>query len=243
MNLAKSYEFFNPDKCKDTINIIGCGSVGSTVAELLSRHGLKNAKLYDFDVVEEHNLVNQMFTTKNLYKPKLEAVYDRWVEVNPEAAKTIKLYGDGWDGQKLSGYVFMCVDNIELRKRIVEENKNNINIKAMFDFRTALDTAQHYAADWSKSSDIKALLDTMDFTHEEAHEATPVSACGVELSVVYTVKAITAFGIANMVKWLQGQDTYKTMAIVNMDTFTIDAFKAKPRKQKSFIESVNIKTA
>lgn len=203
MNLAKSYEFFNPDKCKDTINIIGCGSVGSTVAELLSRHGLKNAKLYDFDVVEEHNLVNQMFTTKNLYKPKLEAVYDRWVDVNPEAAKTIKLYGDGWDGQKLSGYVFLCVDNIELRKRIVEENKNNINIKAMFDFRTALDTAQHYAADWSKSADIKALLDTMDFTHEEAEKNVPVSACKVALCVMPTVWSVAMAGVVNFINFVK----------------------------------------
>ena len=203
MNLSKSYDFFNPDKCTDIINIIGCGSVGSTVAELLSRHGLKNAKLYDFDVVEEHNLVNQMFTTKNLYKPKLEAVYDRWVDVNPEAAKTIKLYGDGWDGQRLSGYVFLCVDNIELRKRIVEENKNNINIKAMFDFRTALDTAQHYAADWSKGSDIEALLDTMDFTHEEAERNVPVSACKVALCVMPTVWSVAMAGVVNFVNFVK----------------------------------------
>lgn len=203
MNLSKSYDFFNPDKCTDIINIIGCGSVGSTVAELLSRHGLKNAKIYDFDVVEEHNLVNQMFTTKNLYKPKLEAVYDRWVDVNPEAAKTIKLYGDGWDGQRLSGYVFLCVDNIELRKRIVEENKNNINIKAMFDFRTALDTAQHYAADWSKGSDIEALLDTMDFTHEEAERNVPVSACKVALCVMPTVWSVAMAGVVNFVNFVK----------------------------------------
>ena len=46
----------------------------------------------------------------------------------------------------------------------------------------------------------------------------------------------------NMVKWMQGAD-YKTMAIVNMDTFTVDAFKAKPRKKKSWLETVNITTA
>ena len=106
-----------------------------------------------------------------------------------------------------------------------------------------LTDAQHYFATGNSQFEKDTLLATMDFTHEEAHAATPQSACGVELSVVYTVKAITAFGIANMVKWLQERDDYKTMAIVNMDTFTIDAFKAKPRKPKTFVESVNIKTA
>jgi len=203
MNLAKSYEFFNPDKCKDPIHIIGNGSVGSTVAELISRFGLINARLYDFDVVEEHNLANQMFTTRNLHKPKVEAVYDRWIEINPEAAKTIRLYGDGWNGEKLSGYVFLCVDNIELRRRIVEANKLNINIKAMFDFRTALDTAQHYAADWSKSKDIEAFLNTMDFTHEEAEKNVPVSACKVSLCVMPTVWSVAMAGVTNFVNFVK----------------------------------------
>ena len=203
MNLAKSAEFFNPERCKDRIHIIGCGSVGSTVAELLARFGLTNVSLYDFDVVEEHNLANQMFTTKNLHKPKIEGVYERWVEINPEAKDTIKLYEDGWNGQKLSGYVFLCVDNIELRKRIVEENKYNLNIKAMFDFRTALTEAQHYAANWHKQEDIRALLDTMDFTHEEAEKNVPVSACHVSLCVMPTVWSVAMAGVTNFINFVK----------------------------------------
>ena len=213
MDLSKSREFFNPEDCTEVINIIGCGSVGSTVAELLARFGLTNVKLYDFDTVEEHNLANQMFTIKNLYKPKLEGVYDRWVEINPEAAKTIKLYGDGWDGQKLSGYVFLCVDNIELRKRIVEENKYNMNIKAMFDFRTALTDAQHYAADWQKQSDISALLDTMDFTHAEAEKNVPVSACKVSLCVMPTVWSVAMAGVVNFVNFVKDGKLEKSMIL------------------------------
>ena len=221
MNLAKSYEFFNPDTCKNRIHIIGCGSVGSTVAELLARFGLMNVSLYDFDVVEEHNLANQMFTTKNLYKPKVEAVYDRWVEINPEAAKGLKLYGDGWTGQKLNGYVFLCVDNIELRKKIVEENKYNINIEAMFDFRTALTDAQHYAAKWSNPKDIKALLDTMDFTHEEAEKNAPVSACKVSLCVAPTVWSVAMAGVVNFVNFIKTDKLEQAMILKPFDFETL----------------------
>ena len=213
MNLAKSAEFFNPNNCPEKIHIIGCGSVGFTVAELLARFGLTNVSIYDFDVVEEHNLANQMFTTSDLYKPKVEGVYKRWVDINPEAAKTIKVYGDGWDGQKLSGYVFLCVDNIELRKRIVEENKYNINIKAMFDFRTALVDAQHYAADWSKNDDIDALLDTMDFTHAEAEKNVPVSACKVSLCVMPTVWSVAMAGVVNFVNFVKHNKLEKAMIL------------------------------
>ena len=61
MNLVKSRDYFNPINVNQRCHIIGCGSVGSTVAELLVRLGLTKISLYDFDVVSSHNLANQMF--------------------------------------------------------------------------------------------------------------------------------------------------------------------------------------
>lgn len=213
MNLAKSFEFFNPETCKERIHLIGCGSVGSTVAELLARFGLTNVSLYDFDVVEEHNLANQMFTTKNLYRPKIEGVYERWCEINPDAAKSIKVYPEGWNEQRLSGYVFLCVDNIDLRRKIVEENKYNLNIKAIFDFRTALTDAQHYAADWSKREDIEFLLSQMDFTHEEAEKNVPVSACKVSLCVMPTVWSVSMAGVVNFINFVKEGKLERAMVL------------------------------
>ena len=58
MDCSKFLELFNPSKVRDRIHIIGCGSVGSTIAELLMRYGLKKFDLYDFDIVEEKNIAN-----------------------------------------------------------------------------------------------------------------------------------------------------------------------------------------
>lgn len=221
MNLAKSSEFFDPSSCEDRIHIIGCGSVGSSVAELLARFGLTNVSLYDFDIVEEHNLANQMFTTENLYKPKIEGVYDRWCKINPDAAKTIRLYPEGWNGQKLSGYVFLCVDNIDLRRKIVEENRYNMNIKAMFDFRTALTDAQHYAADWEKDEDIEFLLDQMDFSHAEAEKNVPVSACKVSLCVIPTVWSVAMGGVVNFINFVKTKKLERAMILKPFDFDTL----------------------
>jgi tRNA A37 threonylcarbamoyladenosine dehydratase len=149
MDLSKSYEFFQPDKCDSRIHIIGCGSVGSTLAELLVRYGLTKITLYDFDSVEPHNLANQMFDSSDINEPKVNAVAKHLYDINPDIAEDLKLVATGWTGQKLNGYVFLCVDNIDLRREIVEQNMNNPFILAMFDFRTRLTDAQHYAADWS----------------------------------------------------------------------------------------------
>lgn len=221
MDLAKSFEFFDPNICKEQINIIGCGSVGSTVAELIARHGLENINLYDFDVVESHNLVNQMFTVKDLYCPKVEAMKKHLVDINPALEETVQLFDEGWTGQKLSGYVFLCVDDIDLRRKIVTENKFNNTIKAIFDFRTGLTNCQHYAADWSKMDHKNYLLSKMDFTHEEAAEATPMSACHVALCVAPTVRLVANIGVCNFINFVKTK-TLKQALIADAFTFMIE---------------------
>ena len=84
MDLSKSYEYFQPEKQSARIHIVGCGSVGSTVAYMLARSGVTNFALWDFDVVEPHNLANQMFRQNDIHKPKVEALLDIICEINPE---------------------------------------------------------------------------------------------------------------------------------------------------------------
>lgn len=223
MDLSKSYEFFKPEKYTDRIHIIGCGSVGSTVAENLARCGVTRMTLWDFDTVERHNIANQMFRDKDVGKKKVEALEDILAEVNPDIGKGLEKKPDGWQGQMLSGYVFLCVDNIELRREIVEKHMNNQYIKAMFDFRTRLEDAQHYAADWSDRKMKKDFLASMQFSHDEAKEETPVSACNVALSVCPTVRVICAYGVANFMNFWNGKPL-KKMVIVDAFRFMVDAF-------------------
>ena len=53
----------------------------------------------------------------------------------------------------------------------------------------------------------------MQFSHEEATESTPLSACGTELSVVYTVKVITSVGIHNFICHIQENETHGVILI------------------------------
>lgn len=223
MDLSKSYEYFQPEKCRERIHIIGCGSVGSTVAENLARSGLVNLTLYDFDFVEPHNLANQMFRQTDVGKSKVEALEGILKEINPDIVDGLVLEPEGWHGQKLSGYVFLCVDNIDLRREIVEKNFDNPYIKAMFDFRTRLEDAQHYAADWMNFKMKKDFLASMNFSHDEAKEETPVSACNVTLSVAPTVRIICAYGVSNFMNFVRGKPL-KKMILADAFNFMLDAF-------------------
>lgn len=223
MDLSKSYEFFQPEKKTDRIHIIGCGSVGSTVAENLARSGVTKFTLWDFDVVEAHNLANQMFREKDVGRPKVEALLELLCEINPEIEQDTKLQKDGWKGQQLNGFIFLCVDNIELRREIVEKHFDNPYIKAMFDFRTRLEDAQHYAADWTNEKMKADFLASMNFSHEEAKEETPVSACNVTLSVCPTVRIICAYGVANFMNFWNGKGIKKVI-LADAFHFMTDAF-------------------
>lgn len=225
MNLEKSYDFFHPEECKHRIHIIGCGAVGSTVAENLARFGLVNITLYDFDTVDPHNIANQMFRATDIGKTKVDALSEYLTEINPDIVDGLHIEPAGYSGQKLSGYVFLCVDSIDLRRKIAESCKNNIYVKAMFDFRIRLEDAQHYAAKWDDKKMVENFLLSMAFTHEEAKEENPVSACNVELSVATTVRTICAFGVSNFINFIKsGCKELKKSISANAFSFDVMAF-------------------
>lgn len=194
--------------------------MGSTLAENLVRLGLKKFTLYDFDTVEAKNIANQMFFSEDIHKPKVEAVRRILMAINPDITdEDIILQPEGYNGQKLSGYVFLAVDNIEVRKQILEDIKMNRYVKAVFDVRTGLTDAQHFAADWSNAASRAALAKSMDFTHEEAKAATPVSACGVEQSVNPTIRSICAYAVSNFMNFSLGKPIKK---FIQIDAFSYE---------------------
>jgi len=139
--------------------------------------------------------------------------------INPDLKKGLKLEPQGWNGQPLAGYVFLAVDNIDLRRRIAEENKDNSSIRAMFDFRMRLTDAQHFAADWKDRKMVESFLKSMGFTQEEGKAETPVSACNIELSFASTVFTIVAAGVSNFVNFVKGAGIRKTIFV---DAFAFD---------------------
>lgn len=224
MDLTKSQEFFNPVQVNERCHIIGCGSVGSTVAELLTRLGLTKISLYDFDTVSAHNLANQMFFNSDIKRDKVDAVRDLIVAINPDAVPNIEVHKEGYTpSTRLNGYVFLCVDNIDLRREIATKNRLNHSIKAMFDFRTTLKTMQCYAAEWSNPKMIENFLKTMDFSHEEATASTPRTACGVDLGVAPTIRVGTSFGVANFINFVLTKQM-KTLMDIDIFNFEIDAY-------------------
>ncbi len=206
MNLNKSLEFFDPTKVNGRCHVIGCGSIGSNVAELLARYGIEDIVIYDYDIVESHNIANQLYTEADVGKEKTKALSELLYKINPKLKHTLDIRGK-YENQMLTDYVFMCVDSVEVRNEIVNNIKMNPMVKAVFDFRTTLYEGQCYYANWSKRKDKESLIESLNFTHEEAIANTPVSACGFELSVAPVVRMCAQAGIANFTNLINGAET------------------------------------
>ena len=221
MDLSKHLEYLDPlNDIKAPIHVIGVGAIGSTVVEMFARMGVPELNVYDMDVVTPHNLANQMFWMEHIDSAKENCVADICCAINPDM--TVHTNGP-YTNQRLTGYVFLCVDNIDLRREICQAQKNNPYIKAIFDFRMGLTDAQHYAADWSDTKHRDNLLNTMAFTHEEAKANTPVNACGTSLNIIYTVRSIVSFGLANFINFIKTSQM-KKMILIDTVNFTLDAF-------------------
>lgn len=65
--------------------IFGAGAIGSQVAPILLRAGVRNMTLVDGDDVEDHNLNRQFFTPKHVGRNKALAVQQQLKAIDPEA--------------------------------------------------------------------------------------------------------------------------------------------------------------
>lgn len=98
--------------------IVGVGAIGSISARLLSQAGVSQIKIIDSDIVEAHNLQNQLYLVECLGKHKVEACAKRIQSLNTASrviptvqritAKNIRIIGK-------PDVVLECTDNFETR--------------------------------------------------------------------------------------------------------------------------------
>jgi len=206
MNVIRHLDFFNPINVKDPVSIIGVGAIGSHIATNLARLGIKNLTLWDFDNVEDHNIPNQIFFETQLNFEKTQAVKEILLQINPDI--NIEIRGK-YTNEELKGYIFVCVDSIDVRNEIYKNNKYNMDIITVCDTRMSLETGQVYNAIWSNPKQQKALFDASDFKKSEIEE--PVSACGTKLAVLPTVQLAALIATSSFIQFIKEQKFSNTI--------------------------------
>src|SRR5690554_50605 len=212
MNLNKHLEFFNPQTFKEEIHLVGVGAIGSNILNQLVRLGFSNIHIYDFDIVNQHNITKQLYTQEDIGKFKVDAIKEHMLKINPNV--NIVKNPEGWNknNKNIKGILISALDSINTRRELFEDNKMNFSVKAALDMRIGLEEAQMYFANWSKGKEIKTFLSTMQYDDSEVVNA--VSACGTTLSVLPTIQMIVSIGVMNLLNFLK-QNKYNNSTFID----------------------------
>lgn len=185
LDIRRHAELIDTDLFQDHVTVIGAGATGSWLVLQLAKLGIKNITVYDFDVVEEHNVPNQIFSIHDVGQYKVTALQRH---VNHQTGTTINIIPEPYTNQRLYGYVFCMVDSMEARKAIWEQAKGKSAIKHYVEPRMGLDVGRVYNVDPSNREHQKRYEDCF-YTDEEAD----VSACGVSQTVITTAMSIASY--------------------------------------------------
>lgn len=201
LDIRRHMELFDADTFNTQINVIGAGATGSWLVLQLAKLGIKGEliKVYDFDMIEEHNIPNQSYGIPNIGFPKVTALQG---DIERDTNTQIKIFNEKFEEQRLSGYVFLMVDSMAERKRIFDASiKMKRNVKLLIEPRMGLDVGRVYNVDPNDLSQIEK-YEGCFYSDEEAE----VSACGTSQSVITTAMAVSAWCVRQIIEHHAGNE-------------------------------------
>ncbi len=205
VDYKRQISIFDPaDFTNYTVTIAGLGNIGSNVALALTKMGILNFELYDFDKVEAHNLASQAYNAHHVGADKVFAVAEQMELLNP--AVSYESYSDKFSGGARVGHILIsAVDSMEARREICKNIPSDVFV---IDGRMGggqIEVHSQYAKDWVA-------------TLEKDGDDDP---CGARF-ISYTSYVIAGL-IANQVKrHLLKQRMAKTI-LLHMDTMELIA--------------------
>lgn len=201
LDLTRHLELIDPHYFNEKITIIGAGATGSWLALALAKLGLTDITVYDFDVVESHNIPNQAYRMNynegalmDIGRPKVEALFD---VVYDMAETEITIKNEKYTNQRLTGIVFLMVDSMSERKRIWEESiKMKTQVKLLIEPRMGLDVGRVYNINPLDLNEIKRYEETY-----YGDDVAEVSACGASMTVITSALSIASWCARSLINW------------------------------------------
>jgi molybdopterin/thiamine biosynthesis adenylyltransferase len=179
LDVGRHMSLFDPYSFQDGVTVIGAGATGSWLVLQLAKLGITNITVYDFDIVEEHNIPNQLFGIQHIGMPKVDALASI---IEEYTGTKIVAKNERFEKQALTGYVFLMVDSMSARWSIwTDAVKYKTQVKLLVEPRMGLNEGRVYN------------VNPMDIANHKAYEAcwypddeAEVSACGTSQSVITT---------------------------------------------------------
>jgi hypothetical protein len=197
MDFLRQMDLLVPsDFQKYPVTIIGAGGIGSPTALAMSKMGVENITIYDDDIVENHNLPNQMYRISDLNKLKVEATRDICKDFS---GLEIKICNERFEGQKAQGIIVSGVDTMKSREIIWKRMKYNPMANLYIDARMGAEVCRICSINPCDPDDVRWYEKTL-FPDEKASEE-PCTA----RSVIYNTFSIAGLITSQVKKFARAQ--------------------------------------
>lgn len=180
------------------IDIIGCGTSGSHLAQEIGRLGIENLHLHDHDVIEAHNIANQLYPLRDIGVNKARALSDQLYLATGTAPTIHERKVEGRDPEDDFGeIVFLCVDSMSARLEIVEQRlEMNPTTQLVIDTRMGVDELRVYNFCPYRASDVRKWKETIT-----ADEDTVENACQMRTTIGGTAAVLAGLASWQFLQW------------------------------------------
>jgi len=188
--------WFGPSDATKPLNIIGVGATGSNIGLIAAKMGFQTFKVWDPDIVENHNLPNQIYDIKHIGTKKVDAFEDVLTRFNPNIiVEKSEKYFSRDHREELSGPLVLTVDTMEARKEIYHAFRTNWKVNNVFETRVGFDYAEVNVVDNMNTEDSDSWFNCLRNDDE-----IPEGPCNLRIctTLVTMVAAHTVHTICNM---------------------------------------------
>ena len=200
-NYSRQLSVFQPLRFDKTVDVIGAGATGSHLVYILAKMGVQKIRVFDFDVIEDHNLPNQMFRVTDIGRPKVEALAEVIKQFTNIDIEPVNLRVEAGIDYLPANIVFILTDTMASRKEIFDNFlKLQFGVNLVIETRMGADNGRVYAfsptiiaqiAEWEKT-----LYDD---------KVAEVSLCGTSVSVAATALNVASLAVWQMLVFAKGE--------------------------------------
>jgi len=194
------------------ISVIGCGGIGSPTTLALAKMGCMDITVYDDDTVEDHNLPNQIYRTKDV--GQLKALSLSSIVMDFTGTTIHNIIEKVGSLNKFEGIVISGVDSMAARADIWKAIKFKPAITLYIDARMGAEVCRIYTINPTNPYHVKRYEETL----YDDGKAQNLPCTG--RAIIYNVFTIAGF-IGNQVKKFARGQEFPNEVIFDLVTLSI----------------------
>lgn len=177
------------------VDVVGCGAVGTRIAMELAKLGVRNLHIWDNDIIESHNIANQLFDLSDIGRQKAEALAER---ILASTGITPVVHLEKIERPvELGKVVFLAVDTMAARSSIYSQSlRLRLGVDQVIETRMGTEELRVYGFN-PRSRDETALWESSLSDDADTVE----SVCGARTTVGATAGMTACLAVQRFLQW------------------------------------------